>query len=62
MLMDPATQFKGGQPVSVDSLLAIIPTSVIPSVGAVFMDFGPDGALYVGTYAAAPTTRSTTPT
>jgi glucose/arabinose dehydrogenase len=50
LLMDPATQFKGGQPVAVDSLLAIIPTSIIPNVGTVFMDFGADGALYVGSY------------
>ena len=26
LLMDPATQFKGGQPDSVDSLLSIVPT------------------------------------
>ena len=48
--MDPATQFSGGQPVSVDSLLGIIPSSLIGGVRPVFMDFGPDGALYVGSY------------
>jgi hypothetical protein len=51
LLMDPATQFKGGQPVSVDSLLGIIPASLLGGVRPVFMDFGADGALYVGSYA-----------
>ncbi len=53
LLMDPATQFKGGQPVAVDSLLGIIPSSLIGGVRPVFMDFGPDGALYVGSYAGS---------
>ncbi len=51
LLMDPATQFSGGQPVSVDSLLGIVPTSVIGNTRAVSMSFGPDGALYVASYA-----------
>jgi hypothetical protein len=53
MLMDPATQFQGGQPVAVDSLYGIITTSLIPGVRPVFMDFGADGALYVGVYSGS---------
>ena len=53
MLMDPATQFEGGQPVSVDSLYGIIPTTLIGGVRPVFMDFGADGALYVGVYSGS---------
>jgi PKD repeat protein len=51
MLMDPATQFEGGQPVSVDSLYGIVTTALIGGTRPVFMDFGADGALYVGSYA-----------
>ncbi len=50
LLMDPETQFKGGQPVSADSLFSIIPASTIGGARPVFMDFGSDGALYVGSY------------
>ena len=50
LLMDPATQFKGGQPLAVDSLLGIMTSTILPGVRTVFMDFGPDGALYVGSY------------
>jgi type 1 glutamine amidotransferase len=53
MLMDPATQFEGGLPVAVDSLYGIVPTSLIGGVRPVFMDFGSDGALYVGSYAGS---------
>ena len=53
MLMDPATQFEGGQPVSVDSLYGIITTTLIGGVRPVFMDFGADGALYVGVYSGS---------
>jgi len=53
MLMDPETQFKGGQPVAVDSLYGIVTTSLIPGVRPVFMDFGADGALYVGVYSGS---------
>jgi type 1 glutamine amidotransferase len=53
LLMDPATQFEGGQPVSADSLYGIVPTSLIGGVRPVFMDFGSDGALYVGSYAGS---------
>jgi hypothetical protein len=53
LLMDPATQFKGGQPVAVDSLLGIIPASLLGGVRPVFMDFGADGALYVGSYSGS---------
>ena len=49
--MDPATQFKGGQPVAVDSLYGIVTTRIIGGARPVFMDFGADGALYVGSYA-----------
>ena len=51
LLMDPATQFEGGQPVAVDSLFGIVTTALIGGVRPVFMDFGSDGALYVGSYA-----------
>ena len=50
MLMDPATQFSGGQPIAADSLASIIPTSVIGNTRLVTMNWGPDGALYVGSY------------
>ncbi|HEX6023111.1 MAG TPA: ThuA domain-containing protein, partial [Solirubrobacter sp.] len=53
LLMDPATQFEGGQPVAADSLYGIIPTTLIGGVRPVFMDFGSDGALYVGSYAGS---------
>ena len=53
LLMDPATQFKGGQPDAVDSLLGIIPTTLLGGTRPVFMDFGADGALYVGSYAGS---------
>jgi type 1 glutamine amidotransferase/glucose/arabinose dehydrogenase len=51
LLMDPATQFNGGQPVSADSLASIIPTATIGNTRLITMNFGPDGALYVGSYA-----------
>ena len=51
--MDPATEFKGGQPVAADSLYGIIPPSLIGGMRPVFMDFGADGALYVGYYAGS---------
>jgi glucose/arabinose dehydrogenase len=51
LLMDPATQFNGGAPVAVDSLYGIVTTQLIGGVRPVFMDFGADGALYVGSYA-----------
>jgi hypothetical protein len=50
LLMDPETQFKGGQPVAADSLYGIVTPSVIGDVRPVFVDFGADGALYVGSY------------
>ncbi|HWK26401.1 MAG TPA: ThuA domain-containing protein [Solirubrobacter sp.] len=50
LLMDPATQFQGGQPVAADSLYGIVSTSIIGNTRPVFMDFGADGALYVGSY------------
>jgi glucose/arabinose dehydrogenase len=53
LLMDPATQFKGGQPLAVDSLLGIMTSTILPGVRTVFMDFGPDGALYVGSYSGS---------
>ncbi|HEY6888693.1 MAG TPA: ThuA domain-containing protein [Solirubrobacter sp.] len=50
LLMDPATQFSGGQPISADSLYGIVTPSVIGNTRPVFVDFGADGALYVGSY------------
>jgi hypothetical protein len=51
LLMDPETQFKGGQPVSADSLYGIVTPTIIGNTRPVFVDFGADGALYVGSYA-----------
>jgi PKD repeat protein len=53
LLMDPATQFNGGTPVAADSLYGIVTTATIGAVRPVFMDFGADGALYVGSYAGS---------
>ncbi len=50
LLMDPATEGNGGQPVSADSLLPIIPSGTIGNNRLITMNFGPDGALYVGSY------------
>jgi hypothetical protein len=50
MLMDPDTEFKGGQPVAADSLLGIIPSSLFGGSRVITMNFGPDGDLYVGSY------------
>ncbi len=52
LLMDPATQFNGGLPVSVDSLTGIVPSSF--SAQRVIKEyFGPDGALYVEMYSGS---------
>src|SRR4051794_13244733 len=48
--MDPATEGNGGQPVAADSLLPIIPAGTIGNNRLITMNFGPDGALYVGSY------------
>src|SRR5262249_27517964 len=48
LLMDPATEGNGGQPVSADSLLSIVPT--FGTNRLITMNFGPDGALYIGSY------------
>ena len=53
LLMDPATEFKGGQPVSADSLYGIMPTSLMNSNRTIDLDFGADGALYVASYAGS---------
>jgi hypothetical protein len=50
LLMDPATEFTGGQPIAADSLYGIIPTSLMNSNRMIDLDFGPDGALYVADY------------
>ena len=51
--MDPATEFKGGLPVSADSLYGIIPTTLIDANRTIDLDFGPDGALYVASYSGS---------
>jgi glucose/arabinose dehydrogenase len=53
MLMDPATDTKGGLPVAADSLYGIIPTSLFNSNRTIDLDFGPDGALYVASYSGS---------
>jgi type 1 glutamine amidotransferase len=53
MLMDPATEFTGGQPVSADSLFGIIPQSLFGNNTAIDLDFGADGALYVAKYSGS---------
>jgi type 1 glutamine amidotransferase len=53
LLMDPATEANGGQPVAVDSLLPIIPALTIGNNRLITMNFGPDGALYVGSYSGS---------
>jgi glucose/arabinose dehydrogenase len=50
LLMDPETEFTGGQPISADSLYGIIPTSLMNNNRMIDLDFGPDGALYVADY------------
>ncbi len=50
LLMDPATEFSGGQPVAVDSLLPIVQAGTIGNNRLITMNWGPDGALYVGSY------------
>src|SRR4030095_4082200 len=50
LLMDPATEFTGGAPVSADSLFGIIPTSLMNNNRMIDLAFGPDGALYVADY------------
>ena len=51
---------NGGQPVSADSLLGIVPSALLGGARPVAVQFGSDGALYVETYYAAATTRSAT--
>ena len=60
LLMDPATQFEGGLPVSADSLYGIVAPNIIGNTRPVFMEFGADGALYVGSYAGGYYTFSNT--
>ena len=50
LLMDPDTEFTGGQPIAADSLYGIIPTSLMNNNRMIDLDFGPDGALYVADY------------
>ncbi|HWK25609.1 MAG TPA: ThuA domain-containing protein [Solirubrobacter sp.] len=52
-LMDPSDDTKGGQPVSADSLLPMIPSTLIGSNRIIDVDFGPDGALYVASYSGS---------
>ena len=62
LLMDPETEFTGGQPIAADSLYGIIPTSLMNNNRMIDLDFGPDGALYVADYGGsnfASTTRTT---
>jgi hypothetical protein len=50
LLMDPDTEFTGGQPIAADSLYGIIPTSLMGGNRMIDLDFGSDGALYVADY------------
>jgi glucose/arabinose dehydrogenase/type 1 glutamine amidotransferase len=58
LLMDPATEFDGGAPVSADSLYGIIPTSLMNNNRTIDLDFGADGALYVASYSGSTFTVS----
>ena len=62
MLMDPDTEFTGGQPIAADSLYGILPTSVMNNNRMIDLDFGPDGALYVASYSGSNFTISNTNT
>jgi glucose/arabinose dehydrogenase/type 1 glutamine amidotransferase len=53
LLMDPATEFDGGAPVSADSLYGIVPTSLMNNNRTIDLDFGADGALYVASYSGS---------
>ncbi len=53
LLMDPATEFTGGQPIAADSLYGIIPTSLFGPNRTIDLDFGADGALYVASYSGS---------
>ena len=51
LLMDPETEFTGGQPDAVDALYGIITTPTQTQGNRIIdLDFGPDGALYVADY------------
>ena len=50
LLMDPDTEFTGGQPIAADSLYGIMPTSLMNNNRIIDLDFGSDGALYVADY------------
>ena len=51
LLMDPATEFTGGQPDAVDALYGIINTPSATQNGRIIdLDFGSDGALYIADY------------
>ena len=49
-LMDPTDDTNGGQPIAADSLLPIVPGSLIGSNRVIDVDFGADGALYIASY------------
>jgi hypothetical protein len=53
LLMDPATEFTGGQPDAVDSLFGIIPTTLMNNNRIIDFDFGPDGAMYIASYSGS---------
>jgi riboflavin synthase alpha subunit len=53
LLMDPSSEFTGGQPVAADSLFGIIPTSLMNNNRIIDLDFGPDGALYIASYSGS---------
>jgi hypothetical protein len=62
LLMDPATEFTGGQPDAVDSLYGIIPRSTFSDNRIIDFDFGADGSLYIGSYSGSNFTISNTNT
>ena len=53
LLMDPATETKGGLPVSADSLYGDHPDQPVGANRTIDLDFGPDGALYVASYSGS---------
>jgi type 1 glutamine amidotransferase len=50
LLMDPATEFTGGQPLAVDSLYPIIPTSLMGGNRTIDLDWDAEGRLVIADY------------
>jgi hypothetical protein len=62
LLMDPETEFTGGQPDAVDSLFGILPRTLFSDNRIIDFDFGADGSMYIGSYSGSNFTISNTNT